>query len=329
MKVSKQIDLDGNRALTNEPIDRNSLADLLYNIINSMSLEEFIKTITNEFRETIEYINLQKGFNTCQNTTLLFNPTRLDTRTKSSKMSVYQAFKSRDFIDGLSRAILFDKQYYKNKDYLFYVLRLGINGVQYVNEFQAYVARDLCIKYKLDTSSRVLDPCGGWGGRMLGVSVISNYYECYEPESRTFDGLLKLSQFIKNMNPNFRTKINGIPFEDAELSKNSFDFAITSPPYYDTEIYSEESTNSMNRYKSFESWKTNFYIPLIENTMNALKPKCSFILNIGSRNYPLNKILYENFDKKYKIEKLGNYLSGSQGLGKSGEGEMFYCLTSI
>jgi hypothetical protein len=51
-----------------------------------------------------------------------------------------------------------------------------------------------------------------------------------------------------------------------------------------------------------------FEIPLIEKTMNALKPNCTFVLNIGDRRYPLSKVLLENFGDKYQIIKLKDRL---------------------
>ena len=61
--------------------------------------------------------------------------------------------------------------------------------------------------------------------------------------------------------------------------------------------------------------------------MSALKPGKTFILNIGSRQYPLSDILKSNFSEMYEIKKLGNKLSGASGLGKTGEGETFYAIT--
>lgn len=325
MNVTQSM-LFGGEYTPKQAIDRNSLYPILFDLLQTMTLNDFVRTFTNEFRETIEYVNLRDGKNTCQNTSLLFNPHRLNTRSKNSAMSVFEAVKTESFVSGLARAILFDKQYDKNKDYLLNSFRLGINGVQYINEFQPYVARDLCKKYLLDKNSRVLDPCAGWGGRMIGVSAVCGDYTCFEPARETFKGLIKLYDFILRIDHDFIAVLNNLPFEDAKLKNDFFDFALTSPPYYDTELYTDEETNSLNRYKSFEGWCAGFYVPMIQKTMDALKPGCTFVLNIGSRNYPLSDVLKRNF-QKYKIEKLEDYLSGAQGLGKTGEGETFYAIT--
>jgi hypothetical protein len=136
-----------------------------------------------------------------------------------------------------------------------------------------------------------------------------------------------LLKFIQKLSPSFNADINCLPFEESNLPKDHFDVALTSPPYYDTEKYSDEDTNSCNRYKSFEQWAEYFYLPLIQRTMDALKPGCSFIINIGDRKYPLSSTMINNFEKKYKIERMNNLLVNSGGLGKKRDlGEVFYAV---
>jgi hypothetical protein len=227
--------------------------------------------------------------------------------------------------------LVFTNGQYSPREALYLTLQLGINGVQYINDFPPHVAVELCRHYLPKdgrANAKVLDPCGGWGGRMIGVSVVTNDYTCFEPETRTASGLTKLAGFLhdKGFNPNFKAEVVCLPFEDVDLKADYYDFAFTSPPYYDTEEYSTEETNSLNRYKTFEAWCKGFYIPLIEKTMAALKPERTFVLNIGDRRYPLSKILLENFSDKYHIEKIKGKLSGFSGL-RRGEGEQFYVIT--
>jgi len=317
--------LFGQKITTKDPLKREILYKQLYKILSNISLDEFVRLMTNEFNEIIQYSDLSEGENTCQKMSLLFNPHRLDTVAGTAKRSIFQSLKQESFMSGLARALLFKKN--KVNELLYQVLQLGINEVQYCCEFPPHLARNIYQKYGLDAKSKILDPCAGWGGRMIGASVISNYYECFEPCTKTFNGLTKLYNFLKDLNDEFIAKINYLPFEDSNLENDYFDFALTSPPYFDTEKYSDEITNSLNRYNSFQKWCDGFYLPLIQKTMDALKPDAVFLINIGSRKYPLNEILMSNFGYKYKIKKDQNYLSGISGLGKEGEGEMFYEIT--
>ena len=307
-------------------IDRDKLADFLYENLKDLSLKEFVGLLTNKYSEIIEYINLCKGQNTCQKTSLLFNPHRLDTKTNYSKSSIYESLNNKLFINGLSRASLFKNG--KVNELLYQVIQLEINGISYINEFPPHKARDLAYQFGLNSGSKILDSCAGWGGRMLGFSVVCNNYEAFEPSTKTYNGLLKLGKFIQGFRKEFNPTIHCLPFEESRLRKNKYDFAMTSPPYYDTEKYSEEKTNSLNKYKTFEKWVDGFYLPLIEKTMEALNPGGTFVLNIGSRKYPLNKILFSNYENKYKIKKMKISMGGTgNGLNKKGEGETFYSIT--
>lgn len=321
------IDLFG-KEITNQKklLDRSILTEILSKMFASITLDELISLMTNELEELLEYTKLVEGQRACQKTSLLFNPHRLDTRTSSSKYSIFEAVHNEAFCSGLARAFNFKNG--KVKELLYQVLQLGINGVQYVNEFPPHIAKQIYLEYNLGQSSRILDPCAGWGGRMLGASTVSNYYTAFEPSSKTHSGLMKLSKFIQQVDNNFIPELHCNPFEESNLEKSYYDFALTSPPYFDTELYSVEKTNSMNKFSNFDAWCEGFFFPLVHKTMSALNPKGIFVINIGSRKYPLNKKLL-SLSNTYKITKLGNRLSGSGGLGKSDEGEMFYELRKI
>lgn len=317
------MDLFGNTIETKKSIDRFELEKMLSTTLKNMSLEDFVFIITNKFTEIIEYAELTNGAKTCQKTSLLFNSHRLTTNSISSKLSIFEALKTDSFISGLSRALLFKKG--KVKELLYQVIQLGINGVQYINEFPPHIARDIYKSNGLNKNSKILDPCAGWGGRMIGASVISDNYFGFDPSIKTYNGLVLLNDFIKTMNPDFSSVLNKTPFEDSELQNNFYDFALTSPPYYNTENYSDEKNNSQNRYKNFDEWCNYFYLPLIEKTMCSLKRNSTFVLNIGSRKYPLNEVLLSNFNDSYIITKGKNKLSGKSGLkNNKKEGEIFY-----
>lgn len=322
----EQIDIFGGIKAEKQPIEREVLIRHLKHLLQNLTLDEFVSLITNKFTETIEYVDLSRDERACQKTSLLFNPHRLEVKTKSSSKSLYDALKTDSFISGLCRVILLKKD--NVNELLYQSMQMGINGIQYVNEFPPHVARKIAKQFNVDANSRVLDPCAGWGGRMLGISTVCNYYQAYDPSTQTYAGLLKLCEFIKTMNSDFKANVFCECFEDAIVEENSFDFAITSPPYYDTEEYCDEETNSLNRYSNFQKWADWFYIPMIEKTLRALKNEKTFVLNIGSRKYPLNQILKDTAGKRCEIVKLDNFLSGnSSGLGKTGEGETFYAIT--
>lgn len=315
-------DLFGNEISVKIKIDRVDLAHALFKIFYGMPLSSFVRFFTNEYIEIMEYLELCLGKKGCTKTTLLFNPHRLQTKVKNQRWSIYQALQDKSFYYGLARALIF-KSNIKHWEKIYQVLQLNINGAQYINEFPPYIARKLGKDYNLNLNSKILDPCGGWGGRMIGLSTLSSSYTCFEPCSLTYKGLVELSQFIQFCNKDFKPEVKNIPFEDSNLPNGYYDFALTSPPYYDIEEYTEEKTNSMNRYTNFEDWTNGFYLPMITKTMKALKKGSPFILNIGNRTYPLDTIL-KKLSKKYEITRIKDYLSSPGGLRNPNKGELFF-----
>lgn len=301
------------------------LGEALFSLFKTATVDDLVSFLTNKFSATVEYQQLCLGKDTCQKISLLFNPHRLCCNGKS-RAPVFPSLKEQYYCDGLARALLFKRT---TKDPLYQAIQMGFNSIQYCNDFPPKVARDLCLEFGISLNSRALDPCAGWGGRMIGISTVCNNYHGWEPASKTFHGLLKLRDFLRKFRPGFNPDIQCLPFEDAEIKKDCYDFAITSPPYYDTEVYSEEETNSLNRYKTFEDWCDAFFIPMIKKTIDALKRGKIFVLNIGSRRYPLSSVLYSSQIKGINIVKGPNWLSNS-GLGrKEKEGESFYYIKKL
>lgn len=308
-------------------IDREALGTLLIAAMRKMTLEEFAGVFANPFTELMEYALLCSGENTCQRTSLLFNPHRLSTGSKRGKGSVYSALQRDKAASGLARSILFRQTYNtRTPDLLYRAIETGWDGITYINEFPPHVARDHCIRYKLSRTSKVLDPCGGWGGRMIGCSTQVNSYTAFEPSKRTYDGLKKLAQFIQGFRSEFVANVVCCAYEDAHLIEAEYDLAITSPPYFDTEIYDDAPTQSSVRYTTFDTWCEGFYYPLIERTMIQLKPGAPFLLNIGSRTYDLSGRLKSTFGGTYCIERVKNPgMTSTAGIRNGDlEGEAFY-----
>lgn len=168
-------------------------------------------------------------------------------------------------------------------------MTLPIHGRRLPGDFPALLARDLIDEFCPD-AGRVLDPCHGWGGRMLGflLSHASGYIG-YDPSAATHLGVTALFDDLAPLTPRAKTaKLICAPFEDATLSRASFDFALTSPPYFDTEKYAG-ALSSWQRYASFEDWVQGFYAPLIAKTAKALRRDRVFCLQVGSQQYPLKE----------------------------------------
>lgn len=303
---------------------RETLASALEYSLSNLSLHDFSRLFINETQAIEEFYKLCHDIK-CGNTiSLLFNPHRLITDNEKDDISVYESLQHEDKLSGLARLYLYNLEHGVNNAFYSSIQR-GYNNIQYINEFPPFVARTVYKTYgKQKQNLRVLDPCAGWGGRMIGCASIPNttYVAC-EPSTQTYEGLCKLGAWLQKLQPTFNFVIHKLPYEDFETDE-TFDIALTSPPYYNTEHYSDEPTNSLNRYTTYESWVEGFYTPLILNTTKRLKKDGVFILNVGDRKYPLSDSMRKICeDNKLHCERIQDYLSGN-GEGK----EKFYCISN-
>ena len=133
---------------------------------------------------------------------------------------------------------------------------------------------------------RVLDVCIGWGGRMLGTACIPGvHYTGIEPCLKTFNGLLKICEDLSIKNN--VTLLNGcaehiLPGLEGEL----FDLAITSPPYYNLEVYSGETTQS-HFYGTYAQWVESFLKPVVNGVLDRLTHTGKSVWSV--KNFKTNK----------------------------------------
>lgn len=176
----------------------------------------------------------------------------------------------------------------------FFNAGLAIHGHRIAQEFPAMLARDL-INEHCPRGGTVLDPCHGWGGRMVGFMLShANAYRGFDTDKRTVQGVQRLFGDLNVLlaEPKIAL-VTWKPFERVAFGKpDEVDFAFTSPPYYDVEKYGGEES-SWRTYKSFDDWVKGFFSVLIAKTMAALRPGGVFALQIGNQSYPLEEAARE------------------------------------
>jgi len=123
-------------------------------------------------------------------------------------------------------------------------------------------------------AKRVLDPCTGWGGRLLGTLAAADteYVGC-EPDPKTAEGLRQiLADPAIPASVRARGQIIENPAEVAlaEIPAATFDLILTSPPYFNLEIYTagEQSTT---KWPTWDLWVNEWYKPLILRCLSCLK----------------------------------------------------------
>jgi tRNA1(Val) A37 N6-methylase TrmN6 len=125
----------------------------------------------------------------------------------------------------------------------------------------------ICDKYDVEY---VLDPCIGWGGRMLGVCANpGRKYIGFEPSTRMYDNLLKIVKFL-GIEKQVTILNKGAENIPNVIKDKWIDLIITSPPYYNLEIYSDENTQSYTG-QSYKDWLNNFFKKIVNFSLDVLR----------------------------------------------------------
>jgi hypothetical protein len=141
---------------------------------------------------------------------------------------------------------------------------------------------------------RVLDPCAGWGDRLISSMTNPRIYEYtgVDPNIFVHEGYKKIIEKINTVVPDLVKKVNlhVQRFEVFDAPSNYYDLIFTSPPYFDTEDYVTEEMDPLNKcrknqshvmYKTLEEWLEGFVRPFIKNCRKTLIVGGILALNIN------------------------------------------------
>ena len=152
-------------------------------------------------------------------------------------------------------------------------------GTQSVSNFRPTAAKLIYEKFGGEV---VWDMSCGWGGRLLGFLSASNtkHYIGTEPSTRTFDGLLEMKKDFSYFGKKVDIYKQGS--EEFKPEKESLDLCFTSPPYFDTEKYSLEKSQSFIKFPTENEWVNGFLRKTIQNCYDGLKKDKYMLINIAN-----------------------------------------------
>ena len=130
----------------------------------------------------------------------------------------------------------------------------------------------------------IYDYCCGFGGRLLGaLSSKNNYrYVGTDPCTETMYHLHQLGEYIEAVTGREDSyELHCCGSEEFRGPANSIDFAFSSPPYFNLEVYSDEPTQCFNKFPELEGWLEGFVRPTIQNIYFMLKPGKFYAVNIA------------------------------------------------
>jgi len=243
------------------------------------------------------------------------------------------------------RKVLYKEMKYSGNPFKRTSLRNMISlfsGTHGVSNFRPTVAKLIYTKY-CPVDGKVLDPSLGYSGRLFAAltSHISHYEGC-DPCVATYEGGKKMLETITNIE-NKRNKLSmflddgerktrlpnvilhNIPFEEYKGKSNFFDLVFTSPPYFNTEQYSDEDTQSWKKFPEYDMWVEGFLRPLIKTSHRVLKKGGKLILNIYGK---VGKNCLEDSTLQIAKEVFGHdvddtfYMQMSKLMGIKGKGKI-------
>jgi hypothetical protein len=146
-----------------------------------------------------------------------------------------------------------------------------------VSIFKPLIAMDVYCRFQ---PKCVLDFTMGWGGRLVGACALNiPKYIGVDYNRNLKTPYNKMCRFLKKHST---TDIK-LYFQDAlsvDYSKMDYDLVLTSPPYYNIELY-----NGVNSQKTKEDWDEHFYKPIFEKTYKHLKKGGHYCLNVPEEVY--------------------------------------------
>lgn len=119
---------------------------------------------------------------------------------------------------------------------------------------------------------RILDMSAGWGDRLLGaIALQAEEYRGFDPNASLKQGHDEIREMYLDpeQQENFTVSYQG--FETSQLPSNHFDLMISSPPFFDFEVYSDDPAQSMYKYSEYPSWLREFLFRSMEIAWNALR----------------------------------------------------------
>ena len=209
--------------------------------------------------------------------------------TKDGSKSVYDTFLDKDT---LKKAIELQLKSNGNIDNSNIRNAVASYGTSAPSQFNPAYARFLINEFSKEGDT-VLDPCSGWGSRLVSAISLNRKYYGIEPSTKTVEGLESIREwFLRNNIPHSIKIVKGCAEDPVSYGGELFDLAFTSPPFFNKEHYSDEETQSDVRYRTFEEWCESFLRIMVRNVYDSLKPGGIFILNANNyKDCPLAYIV--------------------------------------
>ena len=133
-----------------------------------------------------------------------------------------------------------------------------------------------------------LDISAGWGDRLITAAALRMRYRAADPNTLLQPGYQRI---IKLYGDPLLQQVEPVGFEDLELGDELFDVVLSSPPYFNLEIYNTgEGTQSISRHPERTDWLVKWMFPVLEKAWKHLRVGGYLILHLGdNKEIPLSE----------------------------------------
>lgn len=160
------------------------------------------------------------------------------------------------------------------------------------------------------TRQTILDPCAGWGGRVLGALSMDHDYIGYDTNSNISVMCSAMIQSIKDAGGVIKSEadIRNRPMPTdadefkAEIPVDNISLVLTSPPYANLEVY-----DGMKIFTDDDDYYKNFLIPMISVCRHNLY--CPVAINVSPK-------IYEDLTKRYGFPECDEKVDFLQQMGQ-------------
>jgi len=286
---------------------RKEIEDWLFNLMREKDIipitlldenseqEDMIRLSEVEAYDTYDKDNGDYGTNSVGVTFLnkFFAKELCDIRKPSAPKTIEEAFHDDKTLRKVIRKSL---KYTENELGIFRWILLG-GSCGYCVNFRPAVAKALLEIWGPEKEGKYLDTSAGYGARCLGANMTKNIDTYIGIDPNTAESCAEEIKFLDTYYPTGTKKqvlkMGSEDFtpENFPQYQNYFDISFTSPPYFNTEQYSSDETQSYKKFPTYAGWCEGFLQATIDNTCSALKADGIFAMNIFEKVPNIKKII--------------------------------------
>ena len=246
-------------------IDKEKINEVRENFYKGFTKDKAIRQLENLIKKGKGRQNFVHGY--------YFEKIANDGILHHSKFSINQMLDSDELIQVFINKASLNSKVFDSSDLTTNVktsIRLGGKGiVAKLTNFPIKECVEILKNNTAPDSKVYLDPCSGWGVRMIASAHLGLNYIGFDVNSALVEKLNELGNDIRKIKPDWNFKIftKGSQYH-VESCDNRADIIFTSPPYFNLENYNNNELEKEDSISdTYEHWLESFVRPMLKNCL--------------------------------------------------------------